>query len=242
MTFADVITGAMFDLGILQEGEVPTQNQQEMVKSRANDWIDGLATLSLTVYEIERTVWTLTNQAIYGVGFGGDIDIARPVNPAAVANIGYINNNFPIAVETLFDTLLTDDEYAAIPIKSFSSLYPTAFYYRPTFPLGGLIPYPIPSSAGLQGVIYTSTAVPEFTDTSNVIALPPGYRRWFRTAFAMEIAPLFNADPSPALIKAFTEAEANVKRANERLSDMGSDALGLFSGNCWPKSNIYTGP
>lgn len=241
MTFADMITGAMFDLGLLQEGEVPTPNQQLSVMNRANDWLDGLATQSLTIYAISRNLWTITSAASYTVGTGGDINIMRPVNPAAITNIGYINNNFPNPVEIPFGTTMSDDDYAAIPIKAFSSLYPTAFYYRPTFPLGALIPYPVPSSSLLQGVIYTQSVVPEFTATSNTVSVAPGYRRYLRTSFALEVAPLFNADPSPALLKSFTDAEANVKRANERLSDMGSDAADLFSGST-ARSNIYTGP
>lgn len=241
MTFADLLTAAMFDLGLLQEGEVPTANQQEMMKVRANDWLDSLPNQSLTVFSIARNVWTMTSAASYTVGTGGAINITRPVGPQAITNIGYINNNFPNPVEIPFGTTMSDDAYAAIPIKAFSSLYPTAFYYRPTYPLGTLIPYPIPSSSLLRGVIYTQQVIPEFAATSDTVSMAPGYRRYLRTSFALEVAAAFNAEPSAGLLRAFTDAESGIKRTNERLTDMGSDAADLFSGST-ARSNIYTGP
>lgn len=239
MTVTDLATRAMFDLGLLQEGEVPSPSQLVLIMDALNEWLDWLATQSLSVYSVTRTTWTITSAASYTIGAGGDINVARPVNPEAISNIGYVNGSFPTPVELQLGPPLTDDMYAAIPMKTYPTPYPTNFYYRPTFPLGTLLPYPVPSASLLTGVIYTQAALSEFTSATQTIALPNGYRRYLRASLAIEIAPIFNAEPSPALIKRLSEGEAGVKRANQRLSDMSSDASVLFRGR--GRSNIYTG-
>lgn len=240
MTVQDLIAGAMQDLQLIQEGEVPTASQSAAVFSKGNDWLDMLATQSLTPYAIARTTWTITSATSYTVGTGGDISVARPVNPQAITNIGYSNANFSPAIELQVGPPITDDIYASLAIKSYSSPYPVCFYYRPTFPLGTLIPWPIPSASLLTGVMYTQSALAEFTSPSQTISLPPGYRRYCRGSFAREIAPLFGATLSEELKEIIRDGEASVKRANIRLRDMTSAAAELFHGD--GSSNIYLGP
>lgn len=240
MTVQDLITGAMFDLGLIQAGEVPTPDQSASTFTKGNDWLDGLATQGLTPYAIGKTTWTITSATSYTVGTGGTINIVRPVNPQAIQNIGYYDGNFSPAVKVLLGQTITNDVYESLTIESFSSQYPVAFYYSPTFPLGTLIPWPIPSASLLTGVMYTQSALAEFTSLSQTISLPPGYRRYCRGSFAREIAPLFNATLSEELKEIVRDGEASVKRANIRLRDMTSDAACLFHGD--GSSNIYLGP
>jgi len=240
VTVLDLVTRAMFDLGILQEGEVPTPQQASDGLSALNDWIDGLAPQFLTVYAVTRTTWTLDSSTSYTVGTGGDVNIARPTSPQAIENIGYINNNFDPAVEVQLGPCLTEDAYAAIPIKDYENPYPTNFYYSATWPLGTLIPFPIPTASLLEGVIYTKTAVTEFTSLTQSVSVPPGYRRYFRTNLALEVAPVFSVQPSPVLVRMAQQSEETIKTANVRAMDMTADAVGLFP--CGVKSNIYTGP
>lgn len=239
MIVNDLITRGMFDLGLLQEGEVPTAQQALDGFNALNDWIDSLGPDTLTIYTVTRTTWTITTAASYSVGTGGDINIARPISPDRIENIGYVNNNFPTPVEIQLGPCLTEDAYALIPIKTYSVPYPTNFYYSPTFPYGTLIPFPIPSSAGLLGVIYTKTAISEFTALTQTVSVPPGYRRFFRSQLAMELAPVFDVQPSAALVRIASLSEQAVKTGNVRPMDMTSDAANLFRGG--PKPNIYTG-
>lgn len=238
MTVTDLVNRAMQDLGLLQEGEVPTADQAQLGMDAGNDWIDSLAPDFLTIYAITRTLWTITSATSYTVGTGATISVARPVNADAIDNIAYLNNNFTTPQETNLGPCLTEDAYAAIPNKSLSSPLPTYFYYSPTWPTGTLIPWPIPSSSLLQGVMYTRTAITEFTSLTQTVSVPPGYRRYFRTRFALELAPAYAAEPSPVLVKNAREAEMAIKTANVRPSDLSSDAAYLFPGGS--RYNIFT--
>ena len=93
---------------------------------------------------------------------------------------------------------------------------------------------------GGQGVIYTPVPVEEFTSLSATISLPPGYRRFLRTGLAKELASAFDSPLTADLQQAAMESKADIKRANQRLSDLSSGVAGLLFGGSGPHYNIYS--
>lgn len=231
-TVRDQITAALFDLGLLQAGEVPSGDDLAFAFLRFNDFVDAMKTHGLIAYSTTRTTWTLTTATSYTVGTGGTVNVDRPVSPQAIANSGYIDTNLTNSPEYPLGDLLTEDEYAGLIYKTFSSPYPQRFYYNPAYTsssaLGTIKPWPVPSTSGLQGVIYTMTPVAEFATVDDTFALPPGYRRFFRTNLALELAPAFDTQPSPLLLQMATESKADIKRTNVRLVELPSNAAGVF--------------
>lgn len=222
-TIGDTITAALQDLGIYEAGNTPAAEDSALALARVNEWIDGLANEGLTIYTITRTTWTITSAASYAVGTGAAVNVARPISAQAITNIGFIDTSVSPELERQLGPCLTEDAYAAIPQKALTSPYPQFFYYNPTLPTGTLIPYPIPTSNTLQGVLYTPTALTQFAALSTTFALPPGYARFFRTNLTLEIAGAFQANPSPALVAAARESKADIKRTNTRRMDMSAD-------------------
>lgn len=222
-TIGDTITAALQDLGIYEAGATPAAEDSALALARVNEWIDGLANQDLTIYTIARTLWTLTSAASYTVGTGADVDVVRPVSPQAITNIGFQDTSVSPTLERMLGPCLTEDAYAAIPQKALTSVYPQFFYYNPTMPTGTLIPYPLPTSSTLQGVLYTQTALTQFAALTTTLTLPPGYARFFRTNLTIEIAGAFQASPSPALVQAAMESMRDIKRTNTRRLDMSPD-------------------
>jgi hypothetical protein len=187
-------------------------------------------------------VWTITGATNYTIGPGGTINCARPTGPMGITNIGFQDTSVSPTIEYNLGTALTEDSYAGIAQKALTSVYPQAAYYNPVFNAGlGLIYlWPLPTSATLQGVIYTPVPVSEFTAITDTISLPPGYRRFLRTGLAKEIAAAFDAPLTPDLQQAAMESKADIKRANQRLSDLSSGVAGLLFGGAGPHYNIYS--
>ncbi|NCV71604.1 MAG: hypothetical protein EBW55_13090, partial [Betaproteobacteria bacterium] len=92
--------------------------------------------------------------------------------------------------------------------KTLQATYPGAWYYNPTFPTGTLTCWPVPTSSTLQGVLYTPTPVAEFSALTDVVSLPPGYRRFLRTNLAVELAPTFQVQPSPVAVELAVASKA----------------------------------
>jgi hypothetical protein len=234
-TIGDVITASLQDLGLISASESPAASDSALALSRANDWIDGLATQGLTVYtDNTRTTWTLVSgTASYTVGPTGSVTCTRPTAPERIVNIGYQDTSVSPTQEYLLGRPLTNDAYASLTPKALTATYPQYWYYEPTFSssLGTLTPWPIPTGGGLEGVIYTPTPVTEFSALTDTILLPPGYRRFYRTSLAMEIAPSFSVEPSPSLQRLARDAESNVKRSNSRTSDLSLSEVSWIGGN-----------
>lgn len=241
-TIGDAITAALQDLGVIQAGETPSAEDSALALSRINEWIDGLANEGLTLYSVTRTTWTMVSgTSSYAIATGGTVNIARPVSPNAILNIGYIDTSQDPDLEINLGPILTEDAYALLPQKALTAVYPSFWYYRPTYPSGALLPWPVPTSSTLEGVIYTQAQLSEFSGLTDSLALPPGYKRFVRTNLTLEMAGAFDAQPSPALIQAAIESKATLKRTNTRLLDLSVDRGALVQAR-GPIYDIYAGP
>lgn len=241
MTTADLITAALQRILVLEAGSVPNADDINVGLLRLNDLIDSWATERLTIYAITRSTWTIASgTADYTVGTGATVNVSRPIRPEELT-VKYRDTSLTNPIEIGLSNL-TADAYAAIPIKTLTSVYPTCFYYNPTYGstgFGTLTLWMIPTSASLQGVIYGPTPVSQL-GLNDTISLPPGYQRFLRENLALELCPDFNVQPSPVMMQMAAESKANIKRANERFSDMSVDAA-LISRSI-PYYNIYAGP
>lgn len=225
-TVRDVATRALRLLGVLGPSEVPDAYQGAIALESLNDWLDQGKADRPRIYTVARDTATLTPSATsFTVGSGGTINIARPTYLDRVA---LVDNSVSPAVETPLGRLLTDDEYAAIPNKALTSTRPQAAYYRPDFPLGVLIPWPISTGASLLWAIYHPVSVEEFSTINDSVSLPPGYRLMLITKLALMLAPIFQRDVPPTVLRMAAEAEAIVARANERPRDVMFPAEALF--------------
>jgi hypothetical protein len=237
-TVRDVATRALRLLGVLGPSEVPDAGQSAIALETLNDWLDQGKADRPRIYTVARDTSTLTpSQASFTVGTGGNIAIARPV---FLDRVAYVDNSVSPALEIPLGRLLTDVEYQAIPNKALTSTRPQAAYYRPDFPLGVLIPWPISTGASLLWAIYHPVAVDEFATINDTVTLPPGYRLMLITKLAIMMSPIFSRQVTRELARMAYDAEAIVARANEREQSTMFPAEALF-GSGGGHFNILTG-
>jgi hypothetical protein len=237
-TVLDEVTAALKELGVLAANEVADAGQAEDGRLALNRLVDQWAAERLQIFTITRTTWTIaTGVGTYTVGTGGTVNVARPV---FLDHVNYIETSATPDLELQLSPL-TDDAYAGLAVKALTATDPSAWYYNPTFPLGTLNLWPIPTSTTLLGALYAPQAVATFSALSTSVALPPGYERMIVKNLALEMAPGFiGLQVNPLLAKQAQDAVAVVKRVNRRLVDMSfpADAL-IGGGGSW---SIYTGP
>lgn len=125
-----------------------------------------------------------------------------PATPAT-GTLTFTNGNFstPRPVELLnaffrasgSDTPLapvTERYMDAIPAKSTTAATPSKILYRPGFPFGQILMYPVPSSAGVLHV-KTRNALGSFATIDTEQSMPPGYKRGLALALALSAAPQY---------------------------------------------------
>ena len=224
-TVSDLCQSALEDLGVLGSGETMDSGDLQTCFKSLNQLMDQWAAERLTIYTISETTWTIVSgTGSYTVGSGGDVNVARPVYPKQVSFRDTSAN--PVVEYQLIP--FTDDDWARVSIKTLTSVLPTNSYYNPTYPLGTIELWPVPTSSTLTGVLYAPAATAQFAATSTTVALPPGYERFIVKNLAVEVAAKFGAVPSPGVVQAAMDAKRVIKVANARLEDMSFDPGALI--------------
>lgn len=241
MTTAELITAALQRLLVIERGTVPAGDDMQTGLDRLNDMIESWQTERMTTYIQKRYTWTMvSNQASYTVGAGAEIDIPRPLLPQDITvKVRDTSQSLPPELNL---NNLTDDAWAQVPIKNLTSIYPTAYYYSPTYDTTGygtLTFWLVPTSSTLEGVIYYREPISTLS-LYDTIYLPPGYTRALRDNLALELAADYSVNPSPSLIASANEAKGNIKRANTRFADLQCDAA--VTNQSKPFYNIFVGP
>ena len=226
-TARDVITDALRELGVLAAGETATTDDADSGLQSLNRLIDQWAAESLLIYSETRTETAVVpSQASYTVGAGGDINVAWP---RFLEDVRWQDTTpSPDAEYPL--RKLTDRDWQRLGQKDLTSVYPSEYYYNPTFPFGTLWLWPIPTGTTLQIVTYHKAAVAEFTALNTVLSLPPGYRRMLVKNLALDLAPSYGKQVDGALVEAARESLAVVQRANRRLRDLTFPPDSLIGG------------
>lgn len=235
----DIVTDALADIGVLGAGEVADAGQGSAALRKLNSRLDLWKARNLFIPHLTRATATLTaSQASFTVGAGGQINIPRP-GLGQLERVTYIDTGTNPALELSLGPLLLEAEYQAIPDKAETGSLPSQVYYNPTYPLGTLYPFPIPTGAGLQWVLYYWAPVAEFADINVVVDLPAGYRQLLITALAVDLLPSYSRQPNPALVAQAAEAMRTVTLSNQRLVMLHNDADGITHG--WGAVDIYSG-
>ncbi len=235
----DIITRAFRLLGVFEASETPGPDDLAAGLSTLNEWISNLATQRASIFTVVPTAHPLTGSvASYTIGPGGDFNQVRPLWIDQVSVIPDRGAVPPIEVD--ISPMLTVQQYQQLPVKSTPSSYPTSAYYDYGFTgagLGRITVYPVPTSSACDLVLYTPQPMGAFADLTTDYAFPPGYERMLRYNLALELAPEYDAVPSPTVLDVALSALADIKRANYRPADLQFDqALVGRSGrpfNCW---------
>lgn len=108
------------------------------------------------------------------------------------------------------------EQYELIGFKTLQGPWPDVFYYQPTFPVGNITFWPVPTSGQMH--MFAETVLARFNNLTQVISLPQGYAQFFRWNLAELLLPEYGRTTDAALIqlvmKNAAESRAWVKRTN----------------------------
>ncbi len=119
-------------------------------------------------------------------------------------------------------TLLTNDDWSQIGLKSTTGTFPDGLYYRPDFPMGEINLYPLPGS-GLTLYLQVWDRLTPFPSLSTEASFPPGYERALTHNLAVEFAPQFGTVAMPAVERVAMESMRWIKSVNYQPMRMTHD-------------------
>lgn len=233
LTGQSVVTFALEQIGVYAVGESLSANDAQTGLSRLNAMTSSLNIQSLARLVVTRAVFDLVaNQSTYTIGTGGDFNAARPTS---IQNASLLLNSSSPSIEIPL-TLLTDQGYQAISIKTQTNTLPSAVYYQPTFTTSGygtVILWPVPTVATNDLVLYSQQALVTFADLTTQYYWPEGSEEMLGFGLALRLAPIY-ARPVPDDVRRMaSQSLANFKRQNVRMADLANDAAMIGGRGRW---------
>lgn len=225
-TGLELVSKSLRLLGVLEAGETPDAGMGADGLQTLNEWIDAAQLQPYLSLVQQRNVFDLVaNQSTYTIGPSSaspDFDLGTQPRPAAVNAIGLLLNSASPAVEVPL-SLMTEQAYQNLGIKTYTNPQPISAYYEATMPTGTIFLWPTPTTAENDLVVYTPLITAQF-DLSTSVLLPPGYTRMLRYNLAVELADEYGTEISPRVERIARESLAWVKSANLPMSDLDVDA------------------
>jgi len=203
-----IVTGALRALEVVAAEEPIKAVMATDALEILNALVDSYSLERLTIYHTPATVLPLASGVVsYTWGTGGVIASERPLQLAKQAQLRQLMGGYEYEVE-----VIDQQAYGLLRSKTLPG-QPSVVYYAPSFPLGELVVWPVPST-GWDLIVYPWRVLPRFVDLDTEVLLPPGYERFLRAGLACEVAGEYGQEPSGTLLAILAEAKGNIKRAN----------------------------
>jgi hypothetical protein len=231
-TALSMITRAMRLAGVIGKGETLDDDEAQDGLEALQGMIDSWNIERLYVYYIVQEALTLVaNQQTYTMGSGGDLSTTRPTQIDDSCFTRFNGTDFPLR-------LIDKQAFDAIPVKTVTSNVPMWLFADMQYPLVSLNLYPVPNAAG-TAYIQSWRQLQAFTALTDVLALPPGYKRAIEYSLAEEYGPEFGVEIPKKVQQIATKARANLKRLNSPKNVMRSE-IGYMNRSRFA-DNIYQG-
>ena len=211
-TYADFITKALRRLGAVAPDETVSATDISTGMDVFNDLIDSWNTERLAIYTVVNQSFTLTSgKQTYTMGSGGDFNVARPpqIERGVLQVTTVPNAPFEIPLESY-----TDQQWAAIRMKSIGNTYPQVFYDDGAYPLRSISFWPIPD-VNQNFICWYWSPLTQATSSSDTLTFPPGYARAVNWNLALELAAEYPGAANVGLVaNAAMEAKAKIRSLN----------------------------
>lgn len=230
-TAQTMITDALSELGLVQEGESPSSTMLSDGLRALNRLLNLHSNGRAFAYVNTQISHVMAGETSITIGAIGVWVADRPITiDSAVAVLNGITYDVDV---------INVDTWDAIPYKASTGTIPEAIYYESAFPNGTIYPYPITTGATLS--LRTTSVVTTFAALSTALSMPPGYEECFIKLLAVNQAPYYpGCKLSPLTVQAAKTALKTIKRTNKNIPTLSLPAA-LGGGNDSGLAALYRG-
>jgi hypothetical protein len=192
-TCLDIIRRALRLLGVLATGETPDEPLAKDAKEQLNWLIQSWTNEKLLTYYVKNELFNITaGTGTYTIGPDPSQDfnttLPTKISSAFVRDVssGYAND-YKLDI-------IPNARYQEIFQKGILTTYPRWLLFVRTYPYGTITLWPVPNKA-CQLSISQWSQFTQFTSLTDVVCLPPGFKKTLGYALAMELAPEYGISP-----------------------------------------------
>jgi hypothetical protein len=208
---------------IIDSGETPTAAEMADSLDALNDMLDSFSIPGLYLYaqKEEELSWPASTQS-RTIGASGNFDTTRPTEISESTFIRIFTNQ-----DYRLKMLKNRAAYSGIVLKGSSSDIPEYLYYEPSYPLGTLFIWPVPSST-LAVFLHSPEQLSQLATLDTEVDVPVGYREMIAYNLAIRLAALFGVAVPPEVATIARGSANSVKRLNvkEPLAELEPAYLG----------------
>lgn len=211
-TALNLITDVLLDMGVLADQETPTASQSVGALVKLNDLIESWNLDPQKLYGATQSILPfVANQASYTIGSGGDLNIPRPNGVFAV----FVRNTTatPSQQQDIPITILTEQQWADIPVKGMQGTFPYAVWFNMTNPLVTAYVTPIPIGSNYSLVIWDGNDNGTLA-LNTVLDLPPGYKRALKYGLFVELAAGYQIQVPQSIASLAVTSKLSIDRQN----------------------------
>lgn len=225
-TAQDMIRRAYGILGDIADGEDLTAGQKDKGLEALNAMLDSYSIMRLAIYEMNQTTHTWpSGTTTRTIGSGGDFDTRRPDR---IGDGTYYQDTNNIAYPC--EVVRNRDIYDTIYDKTVTSSYPDLLFYDTSYPLGTLYVYPVPNQS-LTLFLNQWNPLQIFETLTEVLAMPPGYRRMIVYNLAVELEAETGLPIPASAVRIAASSMRAVKRNNNIPILSNTDIFYILEGN-----------
>lgn len=235
-----VLTSALTEINAVDIGGTPQAELSVFALEKLNRILDNWNAMRAAIYyeAFEDSFLIIPNQAICTIGPGGDYDMdSRPVT---IDGANVILNNVSPEVKTPLD-VVRFPWWLTQSVPETTTELPGYLYYEPTWPLGQIRLWPLPTYAyGLEimsrGLFGALTQFATFD-------LPPGYWDALVLTLAEDLAGPLRKPWTPTQANKAQQARARVFANNDLTPKIATQDFGMPKAGIKPKPyfNYLTG-
>lgn len=167
-TCRDLITDAMYNLGVWAVGETPPPAEMQDAFNKLNQLLFFLDTQKMTVFHIvDFNGAFVPGQQNYTIGPGQNFN--TNVRPTRIRNIYFTLGTVSYQVKEV-----TNKQFDQITLKSLQTLLPTVFYYETSYPYGIVHFWSVPTTNSAVTISYDDQLA-QFATLNDTVLFPPGY-------------------------------------------------------------------
>jgi hypothetical protein len=209
-TVVDVITQALVDSGVLDDGETASAAEASRALDLLNQMLALWAIDNVNVYAQQETSFSPTGALSYTVGTGANVNMTRP---SRIDGAFWRLNG----IDTPLTMLDTFEQYESISQKTQAG-EPEYAFYLPSYTTGTLYLYPQPSTGTVH--LLSNVALPTASVLADTITLPPEYILPIRSNLALLVAGTYGAPIRPAIAAVAGSSLRLLKRNNLRIKPL----------------------
>lgn len=234
-TARDIITSALRKIHVVGIGASLNAEEADQALDTLNNMLSSFSAEGALIFTESLENFPLVgNQEAYTVGPGLDFNTIAPLYIKA-AYVRQGQTDYPLEE---YD----ESEYAGISQKSVSGSVPRIYYYNANFVNPTIFLYPVPSS----DTFFMSSRKPltSFSSLDAIFEMPEQYKAMLIYNLAVWIAPEYERDASPTVMRIANSSKKAViaqNDRNEKHASLINNIPGRSSSNQYTDHNIFGG-